>query len=227
MRVVIVGGHGQIARRTARLLVARGDEAVAVVRNPDHVADLAADGSVPVVLDLESTEVSTLADAVRGADAVIFAAGAGSGSGAARKDMVDRGAAVLLADAAEDAHVSRYLLVSSIGAGQAPPPGTDEVFAAYLVAKAAAERDVRARALDWTILRPGGLTDDTGTGLVRLALAGSDGNDGELPAPRTVPRDDVAAVLVALLDEPATSGLTLTLVSGRTAVAEAVATLTR
>lgn len=222
MRVIIAGGHGQIARRTARLLVARGDVPVAIVRNPDHVADVEADGSAAVLLDLEETDAHTLAGAITGADAVVFAAGAGSGSGAARKDTVDRGAAALLADAAEEAGVSRYLLVSSIGAGQAPPPGTDEVFAAYLEAKTAAEDDLRARDLEWTVLRPGGLTDDEGSGLVRLAEAATDGGDGELPAPRTIPRDDVAAVLVALLDEPGTAGRTLTLVSGTTAVEEAV-----
>ncbi|HEY0217556.1 MAG TPA: SDR family oxidoreductase [Cellulomonas sp.] len=217
MRIVIAGGHGQIARRLSRSLAARGDVPVAVVRNPGHVADVQEDGAEAVVLDLEQTDAPTLAGHLADADAVVFAAGAGPGSGSARKDTVDRGAAALLADAAVHAGVGRYLLVSSIGAGAEPPAGTDEVFADYLRAKTAAEDDLRTRALDWTILRPGALTDDPGTGHVRL----------EADAPHgSVPRDDVAAVLVALIDEPRTAGLTLTLTGGAVPVAAAVAAAT-
>jgi uncharacterized protein YbjT (DUF2867 family) len=146
----------------------------------------------------------------------VFSAGAGPGSGVARKDTVDRAAAVLLADAAERAGVRRYLLVSSIGVegvrGHTTGPD-DEVFHAYLVAKLAAEDDVRARPLDWTVLRPGHLTDDPGTGRVRLAPSVPRGD---------VTRDDVAAVLVELLDRPGTSGLVLTLVGGETPIPDAV-----
>lgn len=212
MRIVIAGGHGRIARRLSRLLSARGDEPVALVRNPDHTADVTADGATPVVLDLERADAEELAAHVAGADAVVFAAGAGPGSGAERKDTMDRGGAVLLADAAELAGVRRYVLVSSIGVEDA---GTtqDETFAAYLRAKAAAEDEVRRRPLDWTVLRPGGLTDDPGTGLVRLEPRVERG---------TVPRDDVAAVLVSLLDEASSIGLVLELVSGDDVVDAAV-----
>lgn len=214
MRIAIAGGHGQIARRLSRLLAERGDTPLAIVRNPDHVADVEADGATAVVLDLEQTDASELAARLGDADAVVFAAGAGPGSGADRKDTVDRGAAALLADAAQQAGVRRYVLVSSVGAGAEPPAGTDEVFAAYLRAKTAAEEDLRARDLDWTILRPGGLTDDAGTGHVRL---GPDIPRGQ------VPRDDVAAVLLALLDEPRTTGLVLELSEGATPVPAAIA----
>ncbi|MEN1973677.1 SDR family oxidoreductase [Cellulomonas olei] len=217
MRIVIAGGHGKIARRLSRLLAERGDTPVAVVRNPTHVADVEADGATAVLLDLEQAGVDDLAPHLDGADAVVFAAGAGPGSGTARKDSVDRGAAVLLADAATTAGVRRYLLVSSVGAGAEPPPGTDEVFAAYLRAKTAAEEALRERDLDTTILRPGSLTDEPGTGRVRL---GPDIPRG------SVPRDDVAAVLVALLDEPRTAGLTLELSEGAVPVAAAVAAAT-
>src|SRR4051794_8670667 len=146
MRVVVAGAHGKVARRLGRLLSDRGDTVVGIVRNPDHGADLTADGVEPVVLDLESAAVDEVAAVVSGADAVVFAAGAGPGSGVARKDTVDRGAAVLLADAAERAGVPGYLLVSSIGvddvAGGAAPEGMDEVFVAYLRAKLAAEQDL-------------------------------------------------------------------------------------
>ncbi|MFF5333458.1 SDR family oxidoreductase [Streptomyces sp. NPDC013181] len=212
MRIVIAGGHGQIALRLERLLAARGDEAAGVIRNPDQRGDLRDAGAEPVVLDLESASVEEVAEVLRGADAVVFAAGAGPDSGTARKDTVDRGAAVLFADAAERAGVRRYLVVSSMGAD--PEHAGDEVFDVYLRAKGAADADVRARSgLDWTILRPGMLTDDAGTGQVLLAA-----KTGRGP----VPRDDVAATLVELLDTPATAGLTLELIGGTVPLAVAV-----
>ena len=221
MRIVIAGAHGQIARRLTRLLSARGDQAVGIVRNPDHTADVTADGADPVVLDLESAGLDQLAEVVRGADAVVFAAGGGPGSGIARKDTVDRGAAVLLADAAEAAGVRRYVLVSSIGvdsvADGATPEGMDETFVAYLRAKLAAEQDLLPRpGLDVVALRPVTLTDDPGTGRVELARHVERGE---------VTRDDVAAVVVALLDEPAAGGV-LELAGGSTPVADAVAAVT-
>jgi nucleoside-diphosphate-sugar epimerase len=221
MRIVIAGAHGQIARRLGRLLAARGDTVVGIVRNPDHTADLSADGGQPAMVDLESASVEEVATVVSGADAVVFAAGAGPGSGAARKETVDRGAAVLLADGAERAGVRRYLLISSMGVESVrdgrTPEGMDAVFVAYLRAKLAAEQDLLARsALATTVLRPGGLTDDPGTGRVTLAPS---------VEPGSVPRDDVAAVLLALLDAGAGSAV-LELVSGSTPIAEAVAAVT-
>ncbi|HEY8717753.1 NAD(P)-binding oxidoreductase [Pengzhenrongella sp.] len=218
MRVVIAGGHGQIALRLERLLAARGDEVVALVRNPDHVADVDATGASAALVDLERDSAETLSTHLAGADAVVFAAGAGPGSGAARKDTVDRGAAALLADAAKLVGIRRYLLVSSMGAGAEPPRSApadeDSVFAAYLQAKRAAEQDLRARDLDWTILRPGGLTNEPGIGRVRLEPA--------VPRGR-VTRDDVAAVLAGLLAEPRSAGLTLELIEGDVPVDAAVA----
>lgn len=213
MRVVIAGGHGKIALRLERLLAARGDEVIGIIRNPAQAADLAQQGATALVLDLEKADVDTLARELAGADAVVFAAGAGPGSGAARKDTVDRAAAELLVAAAETAGVRRYLLISSMGASDAPPAVTDEVFAAYLRAKAASERALSESDLDWTILRPGRLTDEPGTGMVRLARTVRRGS---------VSRDDVAAILVALLDEPRAIGQTLEVVAGEVPVAEAV-----
>ncbi len=214
MRIVIAGGHGQIALRLERLLAGRGDSVAGLIRNPAQASDLRDTGTEPVLCDLEATDTATVAGLLAGADAVVFAAGAGPGSGAARKDTVDRAAAVLLADAAERAGVRRYLMVSSIGAGTGPRPGVDPVFAAYLHAKTAAEEDLRRRDLDWTILRPGGLTNEPGTGRVHLAARVERGR---------VSRDDVAAVLVALLDTPASARLVLEMVAGDTPIAEAVA----
>ncbi len=215
MRVVIAGGHGRIALQLERLLAARGDTAVGLVRNPDHRADVEAVGAEVIAIDLERASAGELAAHLGEVDAVVFAAGAGPGSGVERKDTVDRGAAVLLADAAVEAGVRRYLLVSSMGAGADPPQGTDEVFAAYLRAKTAAEQDVLGRGeLDVTVLRPGHLSDGPGTGRVTLGASVPRGD---------VPRDDVAAVLVAMLDEPRSVGRTLELVSGDEPIADAVA----
>ena len=214
MHVVIAGGHGKIALRLTARLAARADIVTSLIRNPDHRADVEQAGGRPVVVDLEATTVDDLAPILSGADAVVFAAGAGPGSGAARKDTVDRAAAVLLAEAARAAGVHRYLLVSSTGVDDPPRPGTDEVWAAYLAAKKAAEEAIRASALAWTILRPGALTDDPGTGRVLLAPP-------PVP-PAEVTRDDTAAVLVALLDTPATAGQILELRAGDTDVDKAV-----
>ncbi|MFD0145939.1 MULTISPECIES: NAD(P)H-binding protein [unclassified Streptomyces] len=212
MRIVIAGGHGQIALRLERLLSAAGHEPAGLIRRPEQADDLRAAGAEPIVLDLESATVETVAAALQGADAAVFAAGAGPGSGVDRKDSVDRAAAVLFADAAERAGVRRYIVVSSMGADSAHQG--DEVFDAYLRAKGAADDSVRARTgLDWTVLRPGMLTNDAGTGLVHLQASTGRG---------PIPRDDVAAVLSELLDTPGTAGLTLELIGGSTPVTVAV-----
>jgi uncharacterized protein YbjT (DUF2867 family) len=216
MRVVIAGGHGQIALRLTKLLTGDGHEVVGLVRNPDHEADVAAAGGRAAVLDLEQADVAAVAGVLTGADVAIFAAGAGPGSGKDRKDTVDRGAAALFADAAEQAGVRRHLQVGSMGADRADSLHDDEVFTVYLKAKWAAEEDLRSRDLDWTILRPGGLTNDAGTGQVKLADKTGNGS---------ISRDDVALVLAGLCDTPAAIGRTLELIAGDTPVAEALTNL--
>jgi len=219
MRVVIAGGHGKIALLLERQLAERGDQAAGLVRNQAHVAEVGQAGAEAVVCDLEAASAGDVAALLAGADAVVFAAGAGPGSGVPRKDSVDRAASVLMAEAAGQAGVRRFVQVSSMGAGQPPRPGSDEVWAAYIAAKTAAEDDLRGRDLDWTIVRPGGLTDAPAAGLVRLAPP---------PVPRgTIPRADVAAVIVALLDQPGTRHQTLELVSGDSSVVAAVRSLSR
>ncbi|MGW3142101.1 NAD(P)H-binding protein [Streptomyces sp. NPDC001139] len=212
MRIVIAGGHGQIALRLERLLAARGDEVAGIIRRAEQGDDLREAGAEPIVLDLESASVEEVAEQLRGADAAVFAAGAGAGSGTARKDSVDKAAAILFADAAVRAGVRRYVVVSSMGAD--PAHEGDDVFDVYLRAKGEADRYIQGLdALDWTILRPGVLTNDAGTGLVRL-----EAHTGRA----AIPRDDVAAVLAELVDSAATAGLTLELVSGTTPVSVAV-----
>lgn len=217
MRVVIAGGHGKIALRLARLLVDRGDEAVGLVRNPDHIADLRAAGAEGVECDLERATVGDVEKLLAGADAAVFAAGAGPGSGVARKESVDKGAAILLADAVQAARVPRLLQISAMGAGKPPAPERGDVWAAYIAAKTLAEGDLRRRDVGWTIVRPGRLTDDSGTGHVTLAPPPMDRGE--------VPRDDVAATIAELLGRGVGIGLTVELVGGDVPITEAVENL--
>ena len=214
MRVVIAGGHGQIALLLERLLAERGDEPVGIVRNPDHVADVEATGGEAVVLDLEQADVGSVADVLKGADAVVFAAGGGPNSGAERKETVDKGAAVLLADAAEQAGVRRYVMISSMGTDKADPD-SDDVFQVYLRAKKAADDDLRSRDLDWTVVRPGRLTNQEPTDRVQVGAL----QRGEIP------RADVAAVIVAALHTDTTHGATFDLLAGHQTVEAALAGL--
>ncbi|WP_454789842.1 SDR family oxidoreductase [Mycolicibacterium lutetiense] len=211
MRVVIAGGHGKIALILGQLLSERGDEVAGLIRDPAQAADLQAAGAEAVVLDLEQASVQEVADALRSADAVVFAAGAGPGSGAARKQTVDRDAAILMADAAESAGVDRYVMVSALAADdRSLDPNYDEVFLAYMRAKSEADADVRARpGLRTTIVRPGGLTEEPGTGNVTVAESTGRGS---------IPREDVARVLLAVLHEPETAGRTFEVISGDTPI---------
>jgi nucleoside-diphosphate-sugar epimerase len=220
MRVVVAGGHGRVARRLGRLLAARGDSAIGIVRSSQHETDLTADGMEAVVIDLERASLDELASVIVVADAVVFAAGAPPGSTPQRKDAVDRAAALRLADAADAASVRPFLLMSSMGveaiAAGRVPEDADAEHVEYLRAKWAAEEGVRARpAVDMTVVRPARLTDVPGTGRVTLGR--------QLP-PGTVPRDDVAAVLLALLDAPH-PGAVVEVVGGSTPIGEAIAAL--
>src|ERR1700735_1021730 len=218
MRTVIAGGHGKIALLLEGLLAERGDQAVGLVRNPAQLTDVQRAGAEAVLCDLETASAADVAALLSGADAVVFAVGAGPGSGVSRKDAVDRAASVLMAGAAEQAGVRRFVQISSMGAGQPPQAGGDEAWGPNTPAKTAAEDDLQARDLDWTILRPGGLTDAPAAGRVRLAAP---------PVPRgTIPRADVAAGIGAPLSGPSARHQTLELVSGDTPVAEAVHLLT-
>ena len=210
--IVIAGGHGQIALQLGRLLAARGDSVRSLIRNPDHRDDVAATGAEPVLADLEALD--DLGPFVSGADAVVFAAGAGPGSGSERKRTVDLGGAVKLRDAASATGVRRYLMVSSMGAGD--PDAASEAMRPYIEAKSQADAALANSDLDWTIVRPGRLTDDPGTGMVSA---------GPMLEFSSVPRADVAAVLAACLDEPRTVRATFDLVSGPTPIAQALASL--
>ncbi|MPZ72362.1 MAG: NAD(P)H-binding protein [Nitriliruptorales bacterium] len=214
MDVGVAGAHGQVARRLTRRLASRGDRVRGIIRSAHQADDLRQDGGEPIVVDLEQAAVANVAEAIDGCDAVVFAAGAGPGSGARRKETVDYGAAVKLIEATRIVGVSRYVMVSSMGADH--PPGDDDVFSVYLRAKARADQALVDSGLGWTILRPGRLTDDQGTGTVMLDEHVDRGD---------IPRDDVAAVLAAVLDTPRTAGRILEVVSGSTPIDDAVVRL--
>ena len=213
MRIVIAGAHGQIGLRLVRLLAARGDEAVGLIRNPDHADEVSAAGATPVICDLETASADEVAQAVGAVDVAVFAAGAGPGSGAERKLTMDRDGAIKLLQATE-ANAARYLVVSSVGA-ESPPSG-DGVFEVYLRAKAEADAAVTASERPWVIIRPGPLTDDPGTGQVRI---------GTDPFRDAVTRDDVAAVLAAVIADPGVDRTILYLSGGDVPIAQALAAL--
>lgn len=213
MIVAVAGGHGKVGVRVLARLVAAGHEARGLVRRPEQTHILSVVGARPVLADLE--DGSTLDAAVAGADAVVFAAGAGAGSGPERKRTVDLGGAVRLIEAAQAAQIKRYVMVSSVGA-QDPEAGS-EAMRPYLRAKAEADAALAASGLDWTIVRPGRLTDDPATGLVEATT--------QLGQRKDVTRNDVAAAILAVLAAPHTVGLTFELFNGDVPVADAIAAL--
>lgn len=213
MEISIAGGHGKIALELTRLLTGRGDTVRSLIRNPDHATDVEAAGGRPVELDLETAPEDSIDEAIAGSDAVVFAAGAGPGSGAARKETVDYGAAVKLVQACERTGVRRYVMISAVSA-DATIEG-DEVFAVYLRAKGRADAELIASGLDYVVVRPVSLTDDPPTGRVSTAR-----HPGEL-ASEEIPRADVALFLAEVLARPDVSDQVINLSSGETEIAEA------
>lgn len=211
MRVLVIGGHGKVARLLHPLLAARGDEVTAVIRNADHVTDVQADGATPVVADVQSLDTDRLADLLRGHDAVVWSAGAGGGS-PERTYAVDRDAAIRSMDAAARAGVDRYVMVSYFGAGPDHGVPQDDPFFAYADAKTAADAHLQASDLAWTLLRPSRLTDDPGTGAIETSRTGADKG--------SVPRADVALVVAETLARPGLAGAVVEFNTGSTPVAD-------
>ena len=210
-RVIVIGGHGKIALQLARILSERGDEVSSVFRNPEHSDDVAGTGAKPVVADIEQLDTNALANLLAGHDAVVFSAGAGGGN-PARTYAVDRDAAIRAIDAAAQAGVRRFVMVSYFGAGPDHGVPGDDPFFAYAQAKAAADAHLRASDLDWTVLGPGRLTLEPATG--RIAI-------GEGKA---VSRADVALVVAAALADDSTIGRTIEFNNGDVPIADALAT---
>ncbi|HYG95345.1 MAG TPA: SDR family oxidoreductase [Nocardioides sp.] len=214
MRVAIVGGHGKVARHLHPILARAGHTPVALVRREEYRAELEDLGAEPRLLDIERSEVADFAVAFEGCDAVVFTAGGGPDGNVERKRTVDLGGSLKSIEAAGQSRIRRFVQVSAINVDQPVPADAPSAWKAYVEAKRDADTALRASDLDWTILRPGGLTDGPGSGLVSIAP--------ELPRGE-VARADVAAVVAAVLENEASIGHQWTLVGGDTPVAEAVA----
>ena len=214
-RVAIIGAHGKIAQQLMRVLYDLGDDFVGVVRNDEHADDVYRLGGEGVLLDIEKSTPEDLAAAITGCDAVVFTAGAGAGSGIERKRTVDYGGSVLAQDAARQAGIRRFVQVSAWGV-DAPVDDADPVWKAYVEAKRDADAALRDSGLEWTILRPGGLTTDEGTGRITL---------GDSVPRGTIPREDVARLIALALHEPATAGHQWEVISGETPIEDAVRAL--
>lgn len=213
-RIAIIGGHGKVALELSRILAGEGEEVTSFIRNPDHREDVAATGATPVVLDVEHSTTAELAEALRNHDAVVWSAGAGGGS-PERTYAVDRDAAIRSMDAAAEAGVRRYIMVSYLGAGPDHGIPEENSFFAYAEAKAAADAYLRGTGLDWTILGPGALTDGPGNGLI-------DVKPGEASGGRETARANVALVAAAVLGLPSTAGRTIEFRDGTLPLAAAL-----
>jgi uncharacterized protein YbjT (DUF2867 family) len=212
-RIAVVGGHGNVARHLHPLLAAAGHTPVALVRREEYRAELEGKGAEVRLLDVEGEDAAGFARAFEGCHAVVFAAGGGPDGNIERKRTVDLEGSLKSIEGARRAGISRIVQVSAIGVDTALPPDTDPVWRAYVEAKRDADAALRSSGLDWTIIRPGRLTDDPPTGLVAL---GPDVERGQ------VPRADVAAVLAAVIDTGGGIGAQWDLVSGETPIDEAV-----
>ena len=212
-QIIIFGGHGKVALHAARILTADGHEVTSVFRNPDHSDDVAATGARPVVADMENLGVEELARFIEGHDAVVFSAGAGGGN-PARTYAVDRDAAIRVIDAAGQANVPRFVMVSYYGAGADHGVEEDNSFYHYAQSKAAAGDHLRETDLDWTILGPGSLNLEPATGRITV---------GEAAAGGSVSREDVAQVVAAALADPGTARRTIEFNTGDTPIADAIA----
>ncbi|HKU29258.1 MAG TPA: SDR family oxidoreductase [Arthrobacter sp.] len=213
-RIAIIGGHGKVALLLARILSNEGHAVTSFIRNPDHAADVSEAGAAAVVLDVEKTTTADIAEALKGHDAVVWSAGAGGGN-PERTYAVDRDAAIRSMDAAAQQGISRYVMVSYLGAGAGHGVPKEDSFFAYAEAKAAADEHLRSTQLDWTILGPGALTSDPGSGLIEVDPA--DPANG-----RQTSRANVALVAAAVLELPETVRRTIEFRDGTVPVIEAV-----
>lgn len=211
MKIAIAGGHGKVALIMTRLLKDRGEQPRSLIRDASQAEDVIRAGGEPVVTDLEKSTDEELDEALIDCEAIVFAAGAGPGSGPERKETVDYGGAVRLIESAQRRGIKRYVMLSSVGA-DAEKQG-DEAFDVYLRAKGRADRKLAESGLDFTVVRPVSLTDHLGTGLI------STGGDSMQPE---VPREDVAETLAEVLERDDLVGVTFTFGSGPDMIGEAL-----
>lgn len=211
-RVAIIGGHGKVALHLTKILTDQGHQVSSIFRNQDHAADVEQAGATPVVADLAELSVQDMADVFSGHDAVVWSAGSG-GSSPEATYAIDRDAAIRSMDAAEQASVGRYVMVSYLGAGKDHGVPEHNSFFHYAESKAAADEHLRHSKLAWTILGPGSLTTDPGTGTIEVS---------DKPQQDSVPREDVAHVAAVVLGDLGTVDRTIQFNSGPTPIAEAI-----
>lgn len=212
-QIAIVGGNGKIARHLIGALNNQGHTPLALVRNSDHASELEALGATVGILDIENSTDEDFGKAFDGSDAVVFAAGAGADGNIDRKRTVDFEGSVKSIAGARLAGINRFVQISAMSVDKPIPEGLGAVWTAYVEAKRDADAALRASALDWTIIRPGGLTDEDPTGLVTLG--------DEVPRGQ-IPRADVAALLAEVIADNRTVGKQWEAVSGHTRIAEAI-----
>jgi uncharacterized protein YbjT (DUF2867 family) len=211
-RVIVLGGTGRTGRQLIEQLKAQGDSVVAVFRNSAKRDEIVALGAEPFIADLAQAQAGDLAKAMAGGDAVIFAAGTGETED--NVDQIDRDGAIKSAQAAEQAGITRFIQISAMGSRTGTPDGLDDKMQAYYAAKRAGDQYIMGTGLDWTVIEPGELTEDSGTRQIKAAEA--------IGAFGKIARADVAAVAIASLNEPATIRRAFELVSGDTPIAEAL-----
>lgn len=211
MKITVVGAHGSIAMLLHPKLIENGHSVRGIIRKEEQAGDLKELGVEPVVADIE--KLDDISNAVGDADAVLFAAGAGPGSGAARKWTVDRDGAIKLIDACINNGIDRYVIISAMGLDE---PRGSEVFKVYQKAKAEADEALKKSGLDYTIIKPGRLTDEPGTDKVSVGMNLERGE---------IPREDVATVLAEVFETPETIGLQFDLVSGEKSIQKAISDL--
>lgn len=212
MDIALIGGHGKVALRAEPLLVEAGHTVHAVIRNPEHAAEVEATGATAVVTDIETLDADGWDDLLRGKDAVVWAAGAGGGN-PSRTYAVDRDAAIASIDSAQRVGARRYVMVSYFDASLDHGVPESEPFFAYAESKARADAHLQDSDLDWTILGPSGLTLEEPTGRISLSDAES----------ATVSRANVARVAVAVLAHPGSAGKVLNFNDGDQEIDAAVA----
>ncbi len=214
MRIAIVGGHGQIALKATELLISAGHEVTSVIRRPEQVTEIEGLSAQAQICDIGTADAAELAAAIAGADALVFAAGAGPGSTIEAKRSIDLGGSLKAIDACLEIGIRRFVQISFIGVTNPVPEGTDPVFAAYWDGKREADEALISSGLDYTIVKPGGLTDVPATG------TGEVGADS--PRGATTSRGNVAEFIRLVLEEPRTVGMSLDIRDGDTPLKDAL-----
>ncbi|MFC3040804.1 SDR family oxidoreductase [Virgibacillus xinjiangensis] len=212
MKVLVAGAHGHTGKLLVKNLRAEGHEPYAMVRKEEQKAEMEELGGIPVLGDLESE--SDVGRAVKGMEVVMFAAGSGSGTGPNKTTDVDRDGAIRLIDATEKDGIKKFVMLSSMGAGD--PTQVEGTFRHYLQMKHEADEHLKKSELDYTIVRPGALTKEPGTSKIKV---------GDTVGRGEIPREDVAKTMISALQEPNAYHKTFEMISGDTQIEDALRSL--